>query len=163
MHPDALSRIGLEDVKRQANEVFAEISKAHATLSDVEERRSYDASLEGHSSVDANQLAQAEALYRKGEVLLRAGNFLGALEFLQASVGLWPEEADYQSAYGWALHRKNPPQTELAREHLEKAIALNAKDAETHRRLGLVLKALGEEQAAAEALARARKLASSQS
>jgi hypothetical protein len=162
LHPDALSRLGLNDVKQEANEVFAEIARAQTTLLDVEQRRSYDASLDGHSAVDANQVAQAEALYRKGEILLRAGNFLGALDFLEAATRLWPEESDYQSAYGWALHRKNPPETERAREHLEKAITLNGDNAEAHRRLGLVLKDLGDDEAAAAALARARNPGSAQ-
>jgi curved DNA-binding protein CbpA len=158
LHPDALSRLGLEDLKQEANEVFADIAKAHATLLDGDQRRSYDASLDGHSAVDANQVAQAEALYRKGEILLRAGNFLGALDFLEAATRLWPEESDYQSAYGWALHRKNPPESERAREHLERAVALNGESGEAHQRLGLVLKTLGEDEAAAAALARAREL-----
>jgi len=158
LHPDALSRLGLADIKQEANLVFAEIARAHTTLLDLEQRRSYDASLDGHSELDANQLAQAEALYRKGDILLRAGNFLGALEFLEAATSLWPEESDYQSAYAWALHRKTPPETERAREHLEKAIALDRGNAEAHKRLGLVLKELGEDQAATAALARAREL-----
>ena len=158
LHPDALSRLGLDELKQEANELFAEIAKAHATLLDGEQRQSYDASLDGHSAVDANQVAQAEALYRKGEILLRAGNFIGALDFLEAAARLWPEESEYQSACGWALHRKNPPESERAREHLERAIALKGDHAEAHQRLGLVLKALGEDQAAETALARAREL-----
>jgi tetratricopeptide (TPR) repeat protein len=163
LHPDSLSRLGLDELKQEANEVFAEIAKAHTTLSDAEQRRSYDASLDGHSVVDANQVAQAEAIYRKGEILLRAGNFLGALDFLEAAARLWPEESDYQSAYGWALHRKNPPESERAREHLEKAVALNGDNAEAHQRLGLVLKALGESKAAAASMARAQRLGFTQS
>jgi tetratricopeptide (TPR) repeat protein len=158
LHPDALSRLGLDELKREANEVFAEIAKAHTTLLDEKQRQSYDASLDGHTAVDANQVAQAEALYRKGQILLRAGNFAGALEFLEAVVKLWPEESDYQSAYGWTLHRKNPPENERAREHLEKAIALASDNAEAHQRLGLVLKELGETAAAEAALARAAEL-----
>jgi len=158
LHPDALSHLGLDELKQEANELFAEIAKAHTTLLDQGQRQSYDASLDGHSEVDANQVAQAEALYRKGEILLRAGNFTGALDFLEAAARIWPEEADYQSALGWALHRKNPPESERAREHLEKAIALKGDQAEAHQRLGLILKALGEDEAAAAALARARRL-----
>jgi tetratricopeptide (TPR) repeat protein len=163
LHPDALSHLGLEELKHEANEVFAEIAKAHTTLLDEQQRQGYNASLDGHSAVDANQVAQAEALYRKGEILLRAGNFAGALDFLEAAARLWPEESDYQSAYGWALHRKNPPESERAREHLEKAIALEGDNSEAHQRLGLVLKALGEETAAEEALTRSRKLARARS
>jgi tetratricopeptide (TPR) repeat protein len=158
LHPDALSHLGLDDLKHEANEIFAEIAKAHSTLLDREQRQSYDASLDGHSAVDAHQVAQAEALYRKGEILLRAGNFIAALDFLEAAARLWPEEPEYQSAYGWALHRKNPPESERARKHLERAVALKGDHAESHRRLGLVLKALGEDEAAQTALARARAL-----
>jgi tetratricopeptide (TPR) repeat protein len=158
LHPDALTRLGLDELKQEANELFAEIAKAQTTLLDVEQRRSYDASLDGHTAVDANQVAQAEALYRKGDILLRAGNFAGALEFLEAALKLWPEESDYQCACGWALHRKNPPESERAREHLEKAVALQADNAEAHHRLGLVLKALGEDAAAKASLARAQEM-----
>jgi tetratricopeptide (TPR) repeat protein len=163
LHPDALSHFGLDELKQQANELFAEISKAHTTLLDGEQRQSYDASLDGHTALDANQVAQAEALYRKGEILLRAGNFIGALDFLEAAAKLWPEEPEYQNACGWALHRKNPPESERAREHLERAIALKGDHAEAHQRLGLVLKALGEDEAAEAALARARELGHSDS
>ena len=147
-------------MKQEANEVFAEIAKAYTTLLDMEQRRSYDAFLDGHTTVDANQVAQAEALYRKGEILLRAGNFLGALDFLQAATNLWPEESDYQSAYGWVLHRKNPPESELAREHLEgdRPEQRRRQGAPTPRR---VFEALGEADAAAAALARAKELSAS--
>ena len=42
-HPDTLARSGLDaEARAEANRVFAEISKAHATLSDPERRRRYD-------------------------------------------------------------------------------------------------------------------------
>ncbi len=92
---------------------------------------------------DANRLAQAEKLYRKGEILLRQGNFTGALEFLEPAVDLWPEEAAYQSALGWVLHKKMPSEPERARKHLELAQQLNARDAEIDVRLGIVVRACG--------------------
>ena len=84
-HPDALSRMGLDDDTREmANAVFAEIGKAHAVLSDFEQRRDYDARLETDSTdIDANLLAQAETLFLKAEVMIKAGNFKGALEFAE--------------------------------------------------------------------------------
>jgi Flp pilus assembly protein TadD len=45
-----------------------------------------------------------------------------------------------------------------AREHLERAIALEPRNAEVAHRLSLVLKALGEVAPAANLLARAREL-----
>lgn len=160
LHPDAVVRAGLTDLKEQANEVFAEITKAHGTLSDMEERRAYDASLEGHTAVDASHIAQAESLYRKGEVMMRAGNFRGALELLEGAVQLWPEEVDYQAALAWTLARKNPPDLERAVQHFEKALALAGDDPNPvwMLRMSIALKEKGEAERAEQLAAQARKL-----
>ena len=159
-HPDALARMGLDDETREvANQVFAEISKAHSVLSGTAQRRDYDARLETDSTdVDANMLAQAETLYLKAEVLIKAGNFKGALEFAAPAVDLWPEECAYQSALGWVLFKKAPSEPEFAREHLEKAARLDPDDGVNLFRLSVVLKELGEEKAAAAARNRAQSL-----
>src|SRR5262245_49617459 len=109
-HPDALARAGLDaEALQRANRVFIEIGKAHAVLSDPERRSAYDASLDdGGETLDADRLANAETNYRKGEILLRQGNFRGAVDYLRAAVELWPDEAAYQSALGWALFKKTP-------------------------------------------------------
>lgn len=157
-HPDALASLGLGDLRREANEVFGRIAKAYATLSDPERRREYDAGLDGAVAADANRLANAESLYRKGEILLRKGDFAGALQYLAPAVELWPEDPAYQCALGWALHKKAPPRDEVARKHLEKALALDPKDPKAHLRLGMVLKALGDGAGAKKATAKAKQL-----
>jgi tetratricopeptide (TPR) repeat protein len=158
-HPDALARLGLDEALRaQANRVFAEIGKAHAVLSDPRRRRDYD-SVRGtqSSGLDANRLAQAETLFRKGDVLIRSGNFRGAVEFLRPCVELWPEECAYQSALGWALYKKQPPEVEAAREHLERAIRLDPDDGVTLFRLSVVLRELGDVAGAEAAATRAER------
>lgn len=159
-HPDALARLGLEpELRAQANRVFAEIGKAHAVLSDMTARRAYDSTLATHSTdLDADRLAQAETLYRKADILLRQGNFRGALEFLAPCVELWPEECAYQSGLGWALYKKSPAEPERAREHLERAARLDPDDGVNLFRLSVVLRELGEEQASAAAAARAEQV-----
>jgi len=145
-HPDALSRLGFaDDLRERANRVFAEIGKAHNILSDRKQRQRYDAALlSNDTDFDANRLAQAEKLYRKGEILLRQGNFSGALEFLEPAVDLWPEEAAYQSALGWVLYKKLPSEPGRACEHLELAKRLDSRDSEIVVRLGIVLRASGD-------------------
>ncbi len=157
-HPDALARLGLEDdLKEKANEVFARIAKAHTVLTDAEQRASYEAQLSGHEEVDAERLAQAETFYRKGEILLKMGNFADALEMLKGAVQLWPEDYAYQSTYGWALYKANGDLGE-AREAIEKAISLQADDAVSHQRLAIVLRDLGEAEASKAAAATAKRL-----
>jgi tetratricopeptide (TPR) repeat protein len=159
-HPDALARAGIDsETLQQANRVFAAIGKAHSMLSDPERRREYDEALQDDATeVDANRLANAETMYRKGEILLRQGNFRGALDYLRAAVDLWPDEAAYQSALGWSLFKKGPSEPDLAREHLERAAALDDGDAVTYSRLSVVLRALGESEAADAAQARSQRL-----
>lgn len=159
-HPDALRRLGLDEVLRQANDLFAAIARAHAVLSDPRERREYDAAQAGGSEnvQEAERAARAEALYRKGDVLLRKGAFDEALAYLAPAVELWPEEAAYRAALGWTLYRKSPPEPEPAREHLEHAVRLDPRDGVSQYRLGVVLRALGEQKAADAAFARAKSL-----
>jgi tetratricopeptide (TPR) repeat protein len=159
-HPDTLARSGLDsEARAEANRVFAEISKAYATLADPERRRRYEEERRGEGSgIDANRLANAETMYRKGEILMRQGNFRGAFEFLKPAVELWPDECAYQSALGWTYYKKVPSEPETARAHLERALSLDPDDGVTLFRLGVVLRALGQNDAAKAAHERASRL-----
>ncbi len=159
-HPDALARAHLPpEVRERAGRVFAEIGRAYSVLSDPARRRQYDESSgSDQATIDADQIARAENLFLKGEVLLRQGNFRGAIEFLGPAVDLWPEEAAYQAALGWALYKKMPSDPEGAKRHLERATDLDPEDAETIFRLSVVLRALGETVAAAALRDRARRI-----
>ncbi len=157
-HPDALARLGLLEVREVAEVVFARIATAHETLSNPQARNEYDRSDEGVQDVDAARVVQAEAMFRKAEILLRAGNFGGALEYLRPAVAIWPDECAYQSALGWALYKKAPPDPKAAREHLERAVALDRDDAVATFRFSVVLRSLGEKDAAEAAMSRAKEL-----
>jgi tetratricopeptide (TPR) repeat protein len=159
-HPDALARAGVdEETRRQAGKVFGAIGTAHAVLSDPRRRQDYDARLgSDESDLDAERLAAAETNYRKAEILLRTGNFRGAIEYLRPAVTLWPEEPVYQAGLGWALFKKTPSEPEEARTHLERAYALDPRSAQTALWLSTVLKALGDHVAAATLLQKARAI-----
>ena len=159
-HPDALARMHIDgDVREHANKVFGEIGKAYGVLSNPKRRREYDASLKSESlGMDADRIARAETLYRKGEILLRQGNFRGAAEFLVPAVEIYPDECDYQNAAGWALYKKMPSEPERAKAHLESAAKLKPDDGIVLYRLGVVLRALGETVASAALLAKAKEL-----
>ncbi len=159
-HPDALATAGLEEqTRQQANKVFARISKAYSVLSNQRQRAEYDeARSSDEGPIDTARLANAESLYRKGEVLLRLGNFAGAIEFLRPAVELWPEESEYCSALGWALYRKLPSEPDLAREQLELAVELSPKNATAIHQLSIVVRSMGETEEADSLLGRARSI-----
>lgn len=138
-HPDAIVRLGLQDIRREAGEVFSKIAEANEVLSDGKRRAGYDERLAGGApDIDLRVLAQAETFYRKGEILLNMGDFRGALGYLKNAVDLFPDETVYQSDLGWAYYKKNPPEPELAMEHLERALALDPDNAEAQFRKGVV-------------------------
>jgi tetratricopeptide (TPR) repeat protein len=159
-HPDALARAGVDDETRQcAGKVFAAIGRAHAVLSNPNSRRDYDSALgSDDTDLDAERLAAAETNYRKAEILMRVGNFQGALEYLRPAVDLWPEEPVYHAALGWSLFKKKPSELEEGRAHLERALELDGRSAQTAYWLSIVVKQAGETVAAANLMARAREI-----
>ncbi len=159
-HPDALSTAGLdEQARQQANQIFARISRAYSVLANQRQRAEYD-EVQGSDEgpIDAARLANAESLYRKGEVLLRLGNFAGAVEFLRPAVELWPEESEYCAALGWALYRKLPSELNPAREQLERAVELSPKNATAIHQLSIVVRSIGDTEEADSLLGRARSI-----
>ncbi len=156
-HPDALTHLGLSDIKEQAATVFARIAEANDVLRDPAARAAYDARAGADEpAVDTHALAQAETFYRKGEILIRMGDFRGSLEYLEPAVELWPDECEYQSLLGWALYKQPKADCERSLVHLERAAELDASNAVALFRLGTVLRASGDEERGAEYLARAR-------
>lgn len=159
-HPDALARLGIDgEARDKAGRVFAAIGRAYAILNNPAKRRNYDAQLSGDDlGIDAEQIALAETLYRKGEILLRQGNFRGALEFLRPAVETYPNEADYQNALGWALYKQLPTDRESARVHLERAAELAPNDPVVLFRLSVILRSLGEQAESDRLLTQAKSL-----
>ena len=89
---------------------------------------------------------------------MRQGNFRGALDFLRPAVELWPEDGTYQGALGWALYKATPSDPIRARQHLERAYALEPRNAAIVYHLSLVLKFLGDISPSANLLNKAREL-----
>ena len=158
-HPDALTHLGLTDIKNEAATVFARIAEANDVLRDPAKRADYDARGDGSApDIDTAALAQAETFFRKGEILIRMGDFRGALEYVQSAVELWPDECAYQSGLGWALYKQPQSDHERALVHLEKAVELDDSDAVALFRLGMVVRASGDNDRGSEFLARANAL-----
>lgn len=158
LHPDHLMRLGLTELKEAANEVFTQIARAYEVLTDDQERARYEESQVGVSETEAILAAQAEQYFQRGEMLLRAGNFRGAAQFLERAVQTYDAEAEYHAAFGWALHRMNPPENERALSHFERALELGGETGQQLLRMSILLKALGDEARGAKLATRARSL-----
>jgi Flp pilus assembly protein TadD len=156
-HPDVLARLGLEDLRDEAAQVFGRIAEAFETLSNATKKAAYDAGGSDEPEIDTARLAQAETSFRKGEILVKMGNFAGALEYLRPAVDLWPSEPAYQAGLGWALYKQPGSDVAGAREHLEIASSLAPNDAVIMFRLGIVIRALGEARTAELLITRARE------
>ena len=138
-HPDAIARLGLQDIRSQTGEVFSKIAEAYDVLSDRKRRATYDSSLEsGVAEIDVTRIAQAEILYRKGAILINMGDFRGALDYMKNAAVLYPDEAVYQSDLAWCYYKKSPPERQPALEHIRKALQLNPTDAVAEFRQGLI-------------------------
>jgi Flp pilus assembly protein TadD len=157
-HPDALARVGLEDLRDDAAQIFGRIAEAFETLSNPSKKAAYDAGGSDEPEIDTARLAQAETSFRKGEILVRMGNFNGALEYLEPAVDLWPEEPAYQAGLGWALYKQPKSDPTRAREHLEIASSQAPDDAVILFRLGIVLSAVGKTEAGNAMISKARAL-----
>ncbi len=158
-HPDTLARLELNEIKQEAALVFGRIAEANDVLTDADKRREYDAALHDESpEIDVNALGQAETAYRKGEILMRMGDFKRALEFFRPAVELWPDEGAYQSALGWALYKQPRSDPEQATVHLQRAIELDEEDAISNFRLSVVLRSQGDSNLSAHYMARAKIL-----
>jgi curved DNA-binding protein CbpA len=158
LHPDHLMRLGLHDLKEVANEVFTQVSRAHEVLTDADERARYEESTAGVSETQALLAAQAEQLYQRGEMLMRAGNFRGAVEFLERAVQTYDAEPEYHDALAWALHRRTPPDNERALQHFERALADGGELPQRLLRMSLVLRDVGDAARSSQLAARARAL-----
>ncbi len=157
LHPDHLMRLGLDDLKETANSVFTQIARAHEVLTDPDERARYTEETAGISETQALLAAQAEQYFQRGEMLMRAGNFRGASEFLERAVQTYDAEPEYHAAYAWALHRKQPPENERALQHFERALE-GGEQPRLLMRMSLLLRELRKDARAAQFAARAKAL-----
>ena len=128
-HPDTLGRLGLENIREQAAQLFSQVTWAWSQLGTERPRPARIPSSEAHHPVDADALLRAETLFQKGNILLRKGDFGGATQYLIAAVETQPNDATYQAALGWALHRHRPDAPERAIEHLQLARTLDPDQA----------------------------------
>jgi curved DNA-binding protein CbpA len=162
LHPDRLAALGVDDVKRDAQRLFAQINAAFAVLSDPVKRDEYIKLVKrgGEAAVRADdkkaeelaaRVMQAEEAFRMGEMALRRDQLAQAVAAFTTAVDLQPHESEYQALLAWAKFASASDKNALAsatRTALQRAIDANAKSPTARFFLGRVERMLGKEKEA---------------
>ncbi len=177
LEPDVSFAGDLDDLSQRMVEVRASIAEAYETLADPERRRAYDRSLSSASpeatvapeamtaltvavkSVEtkpakppkakrSRKAAQeAERYFIEANRHWQAGDYFDAVASINEAVRLNPNKANYHRVLGRWL-AENPSCVEAAREHFERAIALDPADREAHLELAKLFENEGDREKA---------------
>ena len=168
LHPDRIIATGLEDIRAEAQRLFARINAAFGILSHPKKRGEYLATMRaGGEAVVRRRQEEAEALaarllaaedhFRGGEMALRRNHYDAAIAEFKLAVELNPEEAEHHALLAWATWCAAPDKTAAAkpaRAALDKASQLSGKNPVPHLLLGKIARALGEDETALRHLKR---------
>ncbi len=127
-HPDRLPG-ALADVKDACSKVFANLTEAHATLTDAERRAEYMTLLKDGGATPDEQ-AQVQAVleaateFQKAEFHMKRNDNAKAYELVKRAFMLDPEQADYLALMAWIEAQRSE---NLGKEKtLEKVAMLDA-------------------------------------
>lgn len=159
MHPDALQARKLGHLRERVGAVFAALSEANATLSNPTSRdalrdklaRGEDPSAETDAAALARAAFESELIAKEADRFLKANYFDRALERYEAALALNPGEPDWRAASMWCRYCLSPRQKQDAIE-AERSLAAICTEfpklARAHYLRGLILRDLGNTQAA---------------
>jgi len=164
LHPDRLRALGLDDLSDAAQQIFAEINRGFAILSDRGKRSKYTETLAagGERALRAQQaeaeelagrLFGAEEAYQLGTMALRRSQFREALAQFQRAVELNPDEAEHHALQAWAMWSAADDKKAIGKEvrrGFRKAISLQPKCVPAYYYRGKIANADGKEETALE-------------
>jgi curved DNA-binding protein CbpA len=107
-HPDRLVSLGLEALRPDVEKIFRRVSEAYGTLYDDDRRAEYVATLGSSTAKDAEahakamKMLDAEMAFKRGEILLRKNDYLGAIRELEQAVAGNPQEGEHLAFLTWA-------------------------------------------------------------
>jgi curved DNA-binding protein CbpA len=156
IHPDTMTRHGLEDMRDTARAIFQFATEAKDVLSNVQDRARY---LRGEirpvipgglgersAPKSRNNEEQGKIAFHKGSVLLTKRSYGEAEKLLKQAVLAVPSNGKYWSSLGWAIfqnveERKDSLRLDEARKAWEKALTIDEEQAQVHYYMALYYKA----------------------
>jgi DnaJ-domain-containing protein 1 len=168
LHPDRIVATGLDEIRGEAQRVFARINAAFGVLSHPKKRAEYQKTLAagGEEAVrrraeEADALArrifEAEEHFRAGEMALRRNQLEVAIRAFGKAVELNPDECEHHALLAWATWCAASDKAvagKTARADLEKASQISPRNPTPHLYLGKIARSLGDDEAAARHLKR---------
>ncbi|RKH18722.1 molecular chaperone DnaJ [Corallococcus sp. CA041A] len=148
-HPDTLPQGAPPELEKLKAEVFAYIGDAYRALSDDKSRAAYIEELKngGGDGVDIQAILQAEELFQKACILVKARKYPEAVKMLNEAISLNAEEPEFFAWRGYARFLvapdKKAAQPEAFRE-IQAALKRNERCAPAHYFLGVIAKLCGD-------------------
>lgn len=153
LHPDAVARQDLGDLKDAAAQVFKRIAEAYQVLSDRRRRAEYEARrAAGGSSSDPRMprdtQSEARIFYHKGTLLMQRRSFGEAEACFRRAVELDKTTVKYQTALGWAVMQNTqlPVSNRMdeARRWFQAALEAAPTEPDAHYYMSLYWKSIGD-------------------
>ena len=146
--------MGLEDVKADAQKLFAEVNKAFAVLSDPRKTKAYvdvlaqggEKAVKKKKEADdkaAMKILKGEEYFYLGQASLRRNQFDKAKESFEAAVDCNPNEGEYLAHLAWCvwcLSEKQASDIKTSIDLLDKAKRLSPKNPVVVFRQGQIFK-----------------------
>jgi len=145
-HPDRLVSMGLESLRSDVEKIFRRVSEAYGTLFDDARRNEYKESLgkpkedDAAAHAKAMRMLEADMALRRGEVLLKKNDFLGAIKEFESAVQLDPQNGEHLAYLTWGRVCANQTSYADAKGLLNQAVKLSPKCAQAYYYLGICLK-----------------------
>lgn len=162
LHPDRLRAVGVFDMDKDAQRLFAHINQAFSTLGDSKRRAEYVRVLaaggqkqleqaEADAGEQAARILKAEESYRLGEMALRRSQFEQARDLFEQAAELNPDEAEYQALLAWSTWVCAADKVSVAlavNKRLTDALATSPRCVPAHFYFGKIAKQSGRQDAA---------------
>jgi len=149
-HPDRL-HAGLEELRPTFEYIFANLTEAYGTLTDLQKRQRYLEMVREGTGTPADQrkiqtILDAAMNAQKAEVCLRRKNYEEAEQYCRLAIEGNPDDGEAQGLLGWILLTRRetdlPVQDILA--ILKKAVELSPQSERINFYIGMTLKRTGE-------------------
>lgn len=156
-HPDKVMGPFAADLKDTLKYIFSNLSEAHATLTDADQRDAYEQTLRGAAAKKEEDALsskeeslvratlEAEKLFQMSQVFIKRDELQTALDMVEQAIKLNPLDGEYTATWAYLTSRMRPTDAEVGDliDILRKAAQGRPNSERVHTYLALLLKRIG--------------------